>query len=80
MTGSVNTSNVCIQLLKLIILPQLIATLNNCTCICSLPPLANVNWSSFHSTCGDNLNSQNSGKMMQMGNGYGDLILLPLER
>ena len=79
MTGSVNTSNVCIQLLKLIILPQLIATLNNCTCICSLPPLANVNWSSFHSTCGDNLNSQSFGEMMQMGIGYGDLILLPLE-
>ena len=39
-TGSVNTRNVCIQLLKLIILPQLIATLNNCTYTCSLPPLA----------------------------------------
>ena len=31
--------------LKLILLPQLIATLNNYNYACSLPPLANVNWS-----------------------------------
>ena len=31
--------------LKFILLPQLIATLNNYAC--SLPPLANVDWSAF---------------------------------
>ena len=31
--------------LKFILLPQLIATLNNYAC--SMPPLANVNWSAF---------------------------------
>ena len=33
--------------LKLILLSQLIATLNNYIYACSLPPLANVNWSAF---------------------------------
>ena len=31
--------------LKFILLPQLIATLNNYAC--TLPPLANINWSAF---------------------------------
>ena len=31
--------------LKFIVLPQLVAILNNYAC--SLPPLANVNWSAF---------------------------------
>ena len=35
----------CSHKLKFILLPQFIATPNNYTC--SLPPLANVNWSAF---------------------------------
>ena len=42
--------------LKFILLPQLIATLNNYAC--TLPPLANVNCSAFPSAFADHVNSQ----------------------
>ena len=64
--------------LKFILLPQLIATLNNYAC--SLPPLVNVNWSTFPKCfmltmhIHDWLNGAN-GRLQY---GSGDLKWLPL--
>ena len=41
---------------KIHFISQLIATLNNYTC--SLPSLANVNWSTFHNPFADHVNTQ----------------------
>ena len=41
---------------KFILLPQLIAKLNNYAC--SLPPLANVDWSAFYSAFANHVNPQ----------------------
>ena len=45
MTVGANTHDMFAHKLKFILLPQLIAILNNYAC--SLPPLASVNWSAF---------------------------------
>ena len=64
--------------LKLILLPQLIATLNNY--VSSLPPLANVNWSALPKylcwPCKSTTAEMGPKGGLQFG--CGDLMLLPL--
>ena len=64
--------------LKFILLPQLIATLNNYAC--SLPPLANVDWSAFPECFLPTMyiHDWRNGAKGGLQVGCGDLIWLPL--